>query len=99
MQALLLLVGGHSGGCFNLGTDSGFSVRQILAVIERETGRKLPHLIKPRRPSDPTYLVADPLAARALLNFTPVHSDLATIIRAAWTWYQTVAAFAGFGWS
>src|SRR3954465_5550682 len=31
-------------------------------------------------PGDPTYLVADPSAARATLNFRPAYSDLATII-------------------
>jgi UDP-glucose-4-epimerase GalE len=88
VQALKLLLAGHSGGSFNLGTGSGFSVRQILAAIERETGRKVPLVIKPRRPGDPTYLVADPSAARKVLNFTPSRSDLPTIIRTAWVWHQ-----------
>jgi UDP-glucose 4-epimerase len=35
------------------------------------------------------YLVADPSAARATLNFRPAHSDLATIIRTAWAWHKT----------
>lgn len=76
MRALQLLLAGHSGGNFNLGTRSGFSVRQILAAIEREAGRKVPHVVKPRRPGDPTYLVADPFAACKVLNFMPIHSDL-----------------------
>ena len=38
---------------------------------------------------DPTYLVADPTASRAILKFKPAHSDLATIIRTAWAWHQT----------
>ncbi len=88
VAALKLLLEGHSGGAFNLGTGSGFSVREILAAIEAETGRQVPHVIKPRRPGDPTYLVADPSAARTVLNFVPRHSDLATIIRTAWTWHQ-----------
>ena len=61
--ALKLLVQGHSGGAFNLGTGTGFSVRQILAAIAAETGREVPHAVKPRRPGDPAYLVADPTAA------------------------------------
>lgn len=88
VAALKLLLEGHSGGAFNLGTGSGFSVREILAAIKAETGREVPHLVKPRRPGDPTYLVADPSAARKVLSFTPRHSDLATIIRTAWAWHQ-----------
>lgn len=86
--ALKLLLQGHSGGVFNLGTGEGFSVRQILAAIAAETGRAVPHTIKPRRAGDPTYLVADGSAARDTLDFVPVHSDLATIIRTAWAWHR-----------
>ena len=86
--ALQLLLQGHSGGAFNLGTGKGFSVREILAAIAIETGREVPHAIKPRRAGDPTYLVADPSAACATLNFRPAYSDLATVIRTAWAWHR-----------
>lgn len=86
--ALQLLLQGHSGGVFNLGTGAGFSVREILRAIAAETGREVPHVVKPRRAGDPTYLVADASAAREVLNFRPAHSDLATIIRTAWAWHQ-----------
>jgi UDP-glucose 4-epimerase len=88
VAALGLLMQGHSGGSFNLGTGSGFSVREILAAIAKEIGRPVPHAVKPRRAGDPAYLVADPAAARAVLKFTPAHSDLKTIIRTAWAWHQ-----------
>lgn len=86
--ALKLLMQGHCGGVFNLGTGRGFSVREILAAIASETGRPVPHAIKPRRPGDPAYLVADASAARETLQFCPKHSDLATIVRTAWAWHQ-----------
>ena len=79
---------GIRGGAFNLGTGNGFSVREILAAIATETGREVPHVVKPRRAGDPTYLVADASAARETLNFRPAHSDLATIIRTAWAWHS-----------
>ena len=88
VAALKLLMQGHAGGAFNLGTGNGFSVREILAAISAETGRAVPHVIKPRRPGDPAYLVANPTAARKVLNFMPEHLDLATIIRTAWAWHQ-----------
>jgi UDP-glucose-4-epimerase GalE len=86
--ALKLLMQGHGGGAYNLGTGVGLSVREILSSIAAETGREVPHLIKARRAGDPAYLVADPTAARATLQFCPKHSDLATIVRTAWAWHQ-----------
>jgi len=88
VSALNLLMQGHTGATCNLGTGTGLSVREILAAIKAETGREVPHAIKPRRPGDPAYLVADPTAARATLQFRPQHSDLATIVRTAWVWHQ-----------
>lgn len=88
VAALKLLEQGHAGGSFNLGTGSGFSVREILTAIRQETGREVPHTVKPRRSGDPTYLVADPSAARKVLQFVPRHSDLPTVIRTAWAWHQ-----------
>jgi UDP-glucose 4-epimerase len=88
VAALNLLLGGHAGGAFNLGTGKGLSVREILGCIASETGREVPHVVKPRRPGDPTYLVGDPAAAREVLKFKPQHSDLSTIIRTAWAWHQ-----------
>jgi UDP-glucose-4-epimerase GalE len=89
LAALNLLMQGHAGGAFNLGTGTGFSVREILTAIAAETGRAVPHVIKPRRAGDPTYLVADPTLARETLKFSPRHSELPTIIRTAWAWHQT----------
>jgi UDP-glucose-4-epimerase GalE len=86
--ALKLLLQGHSGDAFNLGTGTGFSVREILSAIAAETGREVPHMIKPRRSGDPTYLVADASAAHEILKFHTAHSDLATIIRTAWAWHR-----------
>ncbi|HUN97052.1 MAG TPA: UDP-glucose 4-epimerase GalE [Bradyrhizobium sp.] len=88
VAALKLLVQGHIGGAFNLGSGTGFSVREILAAIAAETGREVPHTIKPRRSGDPAYLVADPTAARQMLEFRPTQSDLPTIIRTAWAWHK-----------
>ena len=88
LLALQLLMQGHAGAAFNLGTGAGFSVREILAAIAAETGREVPHVVKPRRAGDPTYLVADPSAARDVLKFRPSHSDLPSIIRTAWAWHR-----------
>ena len=88
VRAVNALLDGSRGGHYNLGTGSGFSVREVLAAIERETGLKVPLVAKPRRAGDPSILVADPSAAKADLGFRPVCSDLATIVRSSWAWHQ-----------
>lgn len=88
VRAVNALFDGSRGGHYNLGTGSGFSVRQVLAAIERETGLEVPLVTKPRRAGDPPILVADPSAAKADLGFVPACSDLATIVRSSWAWHQ-----------
>lgn len=88
IRALTLLLEGHEGGAFNLGTGSGLSVLQILKAIEQEAGRAVPHVIRARRSGDPEFLVADASAAHAVLGFRPQFSDLSTIVKTAWAWHQ-----------
>ena len=71
----------------NLGTGRGYSVRDIIAAVERRSGRSLPVQVAPRRPGDPPSLVADGSLAANLLGFRPAHSDLETILDTAWRWY------------
>jgi UDP-glucose-4-epimerase GalE len=82
-----LLAGGASG-CFNLGTGSGRSIREVLAAAERVTGRPVPVQEAPRRPGDPPVLVADASRFRAAFGWTPKHSDLDTIVATAWAWLR-----------
>ena len=88
--ALEKLLAGHPGGCLNLGTGTGFSVKQVVAALEKTTGKPVPYTIRQRRPGDPAVLVADPSLARAVLNFGPKHSEIETIASTAWAWQQKV---------
>jgi len=70
---------------FNLGSSSGFSVREVLQTCERVVGRAIPHDVAPRRPGDPARLVADAARANAVLGWSPEH-DLTSIVASAWHW-------------
>lgn len=89
-HVLALALMDRTDGCraFNLGTGEGSSVKQVLATIERITGREVPHSIGPRRPGDPAQLVADPCAAQAELGWEARCSDIETIVASAWAWHQ-----------
>ncbi len=86
VRALSYLEGGGNSGAFNLGTGRGASVRQVIAAVERLSGRPVPQRAAPRRMGDPPQLVADPTLAGSRLNWRPQYSDLDTIIRTALAW-------------
>ena len=88
VAALGLLLQDHAGGAFNLGTGTGYSVKEIVDAIHRETGESVPVVMRERRAGDPAILVADPAHAERELGFKARHSDLPTIIRSAWAWHQ-----------
>lgn len=71
----------------NLGTGIGYSVKEVVAAVERIAGRKVPTHIADRRPGDPPELVADPSLAQKLLKWKAKRS-LDDIISTAWKWAQ-----------
>ncbi len=79
--------GGKSGG-FNLGNGKGFSVREVISVAEKITGRKIITVMAPRRAGDPAVLVASSSKARKVLGWTPKYAALETIITHAWQWHR-----------
>lgn len=79
----------------NLGTNSGFSVRQIVEVAERVSGRAIPLKIDLRRPGDPPALVAQADLAARELGFVPRRSSIDTIIQTAWLWRRRAQGGAG----
>ena len=84
--ALQHLVAGHGSLLLNCGYGSGYSVREVVAAIERVTGRPLPVRMAPRRPGDSSMIVATGQAVRQTLGWQPRHDDLETIVRSAYEW-------------
>lgn len=72
----------------NLGTGRGFSVREIIATVEKVTGRKVPVEFGPRRAGDAVALWADPTHARNTLGWEARYTDPESIIRTAWNWFE-----------
>jgi UDP-glucose 4-epimerase len=70
----------------NCGYGHGSSVRDVIASVERVTGRDLPVNEQPRRAGDPPWLVADASRLRALLGWNPAYDDLDEIVRTAYAW-------------
>ncbi len=87
VRALSALIAGASSRAFNLGTGRGHSIREVIAAVERATGRKVPLVVGPRRPGDPPALWADATRARAELGWRPTYPELDDIVRHAAAWH------------
>lgn len=67
----------------NLGSGSGYSVREVVAAVHRVTGRPVPAREVARRPGDPAVLVASNARAAAELGWHP-ERDLDRMVADAW---------------
>ena len=79
----------HEHGVFNLGNGQGFSVLEVLAAVERVSGRPVPWESAERRPGDPPKLVASSERARQQLRWNPKRSSLDEIIASALRWRES----------
>lgn len=71
---------------FNLGNSLGTSVKTIIKIAEKITGKNIPVEICDRRPGDPKILIADNQKAQKILGWEPKYSDISEIIAHAWAW-------------
>jgi len=78
----------------NLGTGSGYSVKQIISAVETITGKKVPTLAGQRRPGDPPVLIAETGKAARVLGWQARYSSLETIIETAWRWHSRMTVTA-----
>ncbi|MEM7181969.1 MAG: UDP-glucose 4-epimerase GalE [Spirochaetota bacterium] len=72
----------------NLGSENGYSVKEIIDAAEKVIGNKIPHSVIGRRAGDPAELRASSAKARELLRWTPEYSDAETIVRTTWEVYK-----------
>jgi UDP-glucose 4-epimerase len=73
---------------FNLGNGNGFSVKEVIDMARKVTGKEIKATLAPRRAGDPAMLVASSEKALAKLGWKPKHDTLEEIIETAWKWHQ-----------
>jgi UDP-glucose 4-epimerase len=84
--AINALRAGAKTTAYNLGNGHGFSVREVIRVVEQTTGRPVPAEPAPRRDGDPARLVASSERIRTELGFRPKYAQLEVIVEHAWRW-------------
>jgi UDP-glucose 4-epimerase len=88
-QLALEFMDAHAGAhAFNLGNGQGFSVREVIAAAQDVSGRAIDYVVEPRRPGDPSVLVAASELARRRLGWSPQYTSLESILASAWRWHS-----------
>lgn len=86
LDALTYLRDGGRSSTLNVGYGHGYSVREVLAAVERAAGAKLNVREEPRRPGDPPSLIARAERIRSDLGWRPRLDDLDVIVRTSLAW-------------
>ena len=73
---------------YNLGSGSGYSVREVIEAARAVTGHAIPIVEAPRRPGDLPVLVADSEKIGRELGWETDYNNLETIIETAWNWHR-----------
>lgn len=84
--ALEHLLAGKDSVTLNLGTGKGCSVNEVVASVEKITGKTVPREDAPRRAGDPAILVADASLAKEILGWEAEYKDIDYIVKTAWNW-------------
>jgi UDP-glucose 4-epimerase len=88
ISALQNLIQTNKSDIFNLGTGKGSSVLEVIAAVERASGKKVKTVDKPKRSGDAIISVADPNNAKKVLNWQARYS-LDDMAETAWKWHNS----------
>ena len=88
LKAMAYLQNGGKSDFINLGSESGYSVREVIETCKKVTDRDFDVIETERRPGDPARLVANAEKARQVLGWQVQHDNLEKVIASAWTWEQ-----------
>lgn len=78
----------NTSGTYNLGNGEGFSVKEVIEISRKVTGKEIPMEIASRRAGDPAILIASSKKAMEELAWKPKHNSLEEIIASAWNWHK-----------
>ena len=88
VNALDYLVNNNKDLLVNLGTGKGHSVLSVIEKTEEITGKAVKFEVVGRRNGDVDTIISISELANDLINWTPIHSDLDTLIRSTWQVYK-----------
>ena len=86
--ALLYLTKNNKNIKINLGSEVGLSVKEIIEVARRISGKEIPAKVSARRPGDPASLTSSAKLAKELLGWKTEYSDPENLIGSTWELYK-----------
>lgn len=87
--AVKYLLAGNESNVFNLGNGVGFTVKEVVEMAEKVTGKPIKVVQEERRVGDPAVLIASSEKARSVLGWKPTHNSLREIMQSAWNWHSS----------
>jgi len=97
LLALKALLSNKESAVYNLGSNKGYSVREVIELAKKVTGKNIPVLEADRRPGDPARLIASSDKIKSSLGWQPRYENLETILQTAWVWHQNDASMEASG--
>jgi len=86
LKALGYLRAGGESKTLNCGYGHGYSVREVVAMVNRLNGQPIKAVEGPRRAGDPPSLVAKAQRVREILGWQPQFDDLQAIVKSQLAW-------------
>ena len=88
LSALAYLESHNQDVVVNLGTSKGLSVLEVIRIAREVSGTDFKYTLGPRRAGDPAVVLAKASLAEKLLDWTPKHSDAATLLETSLRAYR-----------
>lgn len=88
LRALDRLRDGGNTTVYNLGSGTGFSVKEVIDIARKVTRKDILVEIGERRAGDPAMLIASSEKIRQELGWKPEQDDMEKIIASAWKWHS-----------
>jgi UDP-glucose 4-epimerase len=92
LRALAYLRAGADSLTLNCGYGHGYSVREVLAMVEKVAGQRLQIREEPRRAGDPPTLIARAERVRKMLGWVPRFDNLESIVQSSLEWERRLRA-------
>ncbi|OZU88282.1 UDP-glucose 4-epimerase GalE [Virgibacillus indicus] len=89
LLALDYLKNGGESDIFNLGSNQGFSVKEMIDAAREVTCKEIPVKSGERRAGDPSTLIASAEKAKRVLGWNPARTSIEQIIKDAWNWHAS----------
>ncbi|MFD1849334.1 UDP-glucose 4-epimerase GalE [Oceanobacillus bengalensis] len=89
LLALNYLRKGAESNIFNLGSNEGFSVKEMIDAARKVTAKEIPAQVGPRRAGDPSTLIASSEKAKEILGWNPTRTSVTKIFEDAWNWHHS----------